>query len=278
MTGTTRRPRPTRSTTTSSSRKCRAGLPAIQFADVDGVNVAGGSGENRFVLVGVTGGKSVVLEGGPKRDRFEVNPIGGDLDFIDGSLLALGGGDFDVMTVNDAGNVGSATYTLDNGLFWPELLRSGSNTIVGYLDLDGVVVDGGGGNADTATWKVESVPEGTSVNLEGGPARNVFYVSPSAENLDTIQGILVVYGNTRTDDSITVYDRANPFAATYGIQPGTIKRTNPAEVIVTHSNIERATLQGSNVSSTYEIQQTGVGRTVDLSGAPGTTPSTSARS
>ena len=90
------------------------------------MDVGGGSGENTYKVVGVTGGKSVVLEGGSRRDRFEVDPIGGDLDFIDGSLLALGGGDFDVMTVNDAGNLGSATYTLADGFLSHELTRSGS--------------------------------------------------------------------------------------------------------------------------------------------------------
>jgi Ca2+-binding RTX toxin-like protein len=96
------------------------------------------------------------------------------------------------------------------------------------------------------TVNVVSTPAGTLSKVDGGSGNDTFDLSPTAHNLDAVQGLVTIKGGGGSD-ALVANDQANPAAATYILSStgslSTLTRTGAAAVSFDPS-VRSVTLRG----------------------------------
>jgi hypothetical protein len=195
-----------------------------------------------------TSGPLTVNEAGSAAISVVVSPTAMNLNNIQGTVTVTGNsGQNDTLTLHDDNNNTAQTYTLNAG----SISRTGMAGHINYGSFSGFVyvnaygisagsiVNVGGTIAHSLTTvgvaagnntvNVEAVGPLSSVLVsEGGSADISVVVSPTAKNLNNIQGTVTVTGNGGQNDTLTLHDDNNNTAQTYTLNAGSIGRTGMA--------------------------------------------------
>jgi hypothetical protein len=181
---------------------------------VTAVNVNGGGGNDTVNVESIPLGVAVTVTLGSGNDAVNVCPTGQNLDAIQGGLT-IHGGRLSTLTANDQAN--------PNNQLTQDFLTATTLTRIGEtydsstgslfffdasISFDGLAqVTLNTGGVSNSVF-IESTAFGTTTSVNADPDNVLIDVSAQAENLDNLQGPLVVYGNGA--DALVVNDQANP--------------------------------------------------------------------
>jgi hypothetical protein len=162
--------------------------------------------------------------------------VGGQLQII-GDQLGSNYNDF--ITVDENGHGGVyATLNGEQVGFDPGQITS-------------IVIFPGGGNN---TVYINKTLAGVPVTIDGGSGNDSYYLAPSTDFLDNIQGTVTINGGSGTN-TVTVEDQNDTFNGdTYTIATGSIQRT--AEALISYSGVSSVTVNGGSANITYDINST----------------------
>jgi hypothetical protein len=222
----------------------------------------------------------------------DISPTAMNLDNIQGPVTVVGSGGRTLLNqgnliVNDQAYPFAAAYATDGGslsradLNYPTIGTTGT---ISYSGLDSVTLNG---TAYIGQWTVantESMATTTihpgngplhevdvlattgSLNLELGTGANEVNVSPTAQNLETIQGSLMVNG--MGSGILTLDDLANPWAYTYTLTDSSVSRSSVAGI--DYSGLSDIALNGGRgLGRTYEVTNTAGRATTTVNTANG---------
>jgi hypothetical protein len=244
----------------------RAGAATIWHSSSDKVQLVGTSGGARYEVAGNGYGASTTLIGGQGDDTFDIDPTYMDLYDIQGSLTIVGAAGHDTLNLNDQNDPGDGTYSVTSST----ISRVGAGTVT-YSSVESVNLYGGPGNG---TYNIEGTPTGTFLSVQGGSGNETFNISPAAQNLDNIQGMVSVNGGSG-QDTANVYDGRNARPVTYGVDTDTftysssiVTRTGAAAVSF-DSNVEGLNLYGGGGDDLYDIEGTASRTPVAIRGGVG---------
>jgi autotransporter-associated beta strand protein len=270
----------------------RSGSSTITYSDgINFVNVNGGAGANTYNVNGTefgftttlntgTGADTInvesvnrgnfnIIENGSGNDTVNVSGAARNLNNLPGLLAVSGNGGTDALIVNDQNNATAQTYSVSD----TAIGRVGIPGSIFYGRMNVVTLNGGNG-ADTYvitntgalnlttvntgtgndTVNVEAVTRALTIN-EQGSGNDTVNVSPSARNLNDIQNVLAITGNSGTN-TLTVNDQNNATAQTYSVSDTAIGRVGiPGSIFYGRMNV--VTLNGGNGADTYVITNTG---------------------
>jgi CubicO group peptidase (beta-lactamase class C family) len=143
-------------------------------------------------------------------DTFHVG--NGDVDSIGSEPVLRGGGDSDALYINDQDDLGNDTYTVTvNQVSKPGFLLL-------YDTMELLTLNAG---ADNNTINIHSTTIGTPVVVNAGAGGDLIHISPTAQNLSFITGLVTVNGQQGVD---TVFLRDDLFALG-GFFPYTLTRS-----------------------------------------------------
>src|SRR5262249_2503385 len=148
------------------------------------------------------------VNGGPSNDTFTVSPSDKNLDKIDGTLIVNGGGGTDALTANDQNNSANTAYAINP----TSPSRTGAATI-GRFGVEGLNRIGGSGSN---TYDVNTTISPTPVTITAGAANDGLILSPTARNLNAIQGA-VSFNGGGGNDGVTADDQNGTAATTYTV-------------------------------------------------------------
>jgi hypothetical protein len=170
----------------------------------------------------------VAILAGNGNDTFNVSPTAKNLANIKGPLTVWGMGGSNSLNVFDQNDSTASTYTITSS----SVTRSGSAAI-SYASVNAVNLDGGSNND---TYDVDSTASGTPVSIIGGGGNNLYQISPSAENLNTIQGNVSIEGGSGTN-TLIVYDQNYTGLFDYSVTSSSVTRGGAATI--TFSSIQQ---------------------------------------
>ncbi len=94
----------------------------------------------------------------------------------------------------------------------------------------------------------------TTVNaVSGNPA--IVELSPTAQNLDTIQGAVTVNGAAASGSELEIHDQTHAAATTYALTASSVAR--PGAVTITYSTMSLITVNGGSGANAYNVSNTG---------------------
>jgi hypothetical protein len=171
---------------------------------VQHVAIYGGAGNSSgtgmiYNVDATAAGTPVAIFGGNGNDTFNLTPTSKFLDNIAGALTLDGGTGSDMLNVFDQNDTFADTYTITSST----VTRSFMMGLVTYLDMEGLVCQGGSGND---VYYVESTAARTPVTINAGAGNNHFYVGFSSGFLDAFQGALTLNCQPTSTTLIDVYD------------------------------------------------------------------------
>jgi hypothetical protein len=191
----------------------------INFAQVTGLTLNIGSGTDVVNVESTPLAMTIV--GGAGADTFNVAPSSQKLDGINGILSFQAGRGGATLTVNDQANPftskgpfsPSTSYvvagsSLTRTVFFP-VTHGQSTTTITYAGLTNVTLNA----ANNAPNSVDVESTSILTTVVGGAATGQINVTPTAQNLDSIVGGLIVSGL----GALNVYDQANPHGAATGV-------------------------------------------------------------
>jgi hypothetical protein len=256
------------------------------------VTVNGGSGANTYV-VNATGAltrttintgngndavnvaattRPLTINQGVGGGIINVSPSDHNLANILGAITANGGtAGLDVLNVNDQANAANTTYTLTatsvmrprtGGVFYNNLLNniavdggSGTNsyTVTGTGAVNATTLNTGDGVNDTID--VEAINNSRSLTVNEGAGGDAVNVSPASQDLNTIQGFLVVNGGAGVNP-LTINDQNNSASQTYTMTGASVTRTGSAGILF-GTLMDSVTLNGGAGADTYNVTGTG---------------------
>jgi autotransporter-associated beta strand protein len=139
-----------------------------------------------------------------------------------------------LLSVNDQGTTTAKTYTLTA----TAVTRSGGPTI-NYGSLGSLILNGGsGGN----TFNIESTAAGTATTVEAGTGNDTVSISPSATNLNTIQGAVTINGNSGSD-TLVVNDQFDTADQTDSLTATALNRSG---VAISFASMSTVTFNGGS--------------------------------
>jgi hypothetical protein len=171
---------------------------------VQHVAIYGGAGDSSgtgmiYNVHATAPGTAVAIFGGNGTDTFNLAPTSKFLDNIQGALTLDGGTGSDMLNVFDQNDTFADTYTITSST----VTRSGPMGLVTYLDMEGLVCQGGSAND---FYYVESTAARTPVTINAGAGNNQFYLGFYSGFLDDFQGALTLNCNPSSNTFIAVYD------------------------------------------------------------------------
>ncbi len=199
----------------------RAGSTAITFSRIQNVVLnasPGGSGGPTYVDVqGTAAGTTLTVNAGILSD-ISIQNAGNTLDDVQGPVV-VNGQVGDPFSVNDLGTALGHTYRLQAmpsiSPTANRLTRSGAASIT-YTGLNSLQMTGGVG---ANVFNVESLADNFVTRIYGGGGLDVFKLSPQAQDLDNLSGILDLEGEfpgqTTANASLTLNDQSHTAARTW---------------------------------------------------------------
>lgn len=163
----------------------------VRYSHLDSLTVNGGRGNDVITVssTATTPGATTLtrVDGGEGNDRINAGP---NLDGIRAALTAIGGLDFDVLTLNDTAKIGQVNFSIS-----ATQVVNGTDTIRSFA---GVAYDG----------------TSERLNVQDGPGRHTFAVAPS---LDTEYMLL---GRGLINDLLDLDTTATTGATRVTVAPG----------------------------------------------------------
>jgi hypothetical protein len=98
--------------------------------------------------------------------------------------------------------------------------------------------------------QIEDTVPGTLVTVNDGNGNDPVYLSPTAMNLDTIQGPVTVHGGSAANNALVFNDQNNVAHTTYTVTGATVTRTGSAPVSYSNTNVP---IVGGSGNDTYRI-------------------------
>jgi hypothetical protein len=224
------------------------------WASINQIVINGQDGNDQIFIESDPPGVPVTVNGGGGDDTIDLagyffEPTWGprDLAFLASRTTVDGGSGNNTIFLSDQAG-GSATTTIDSTTI------SQTSSGFGGLTYSSVAeVDYTGSNLRN-TYDVESTPINTTVTLELGDGTNDVTISPTAQNLDGIQGPVTVDGNGGTPQ-LTVDDQADAYSRTHTVTSSSVTRTSAATV--SYFNLPKVTLNGASAAAqTYDVSST----------------------
>jgi hypothetical protein len=267
----------------------------IHFAvsDVAAINIDSGSNVNTFAVnvsstthffgttlntrngndtvnVEATKGPLTVNEGSGAV-TVNVSPSAHNLNTIQGTVTISGGSGTDTLVLNDASSTANQTYTLTA----MSASRTGAADINFGSLMNYVTLNGGGHGTNTYTVTGTGAINETRLNLGGdnvtvnventtsykpltvveGSSPVTVNISPSARNLDSIQGGVTISTGTGAE-TLVVYDQNNAANQSYTLAATSVTRTGAAAVNFA-PQMNYVTLNGGSGNNTYSVTGTG---------------------
>jgi hypothetical protein len=169
-------------------------------------------------------------------------------------------------TLTVVGTPGDDSITIrsmaDNTDFM-EVLVNGRREYAGlWSALTGITVAATAGND---TVNIEDTAAGVPVTVNLGDGTDGVNLSPTAQNLSTIQGNVSINGQAGT--TLTCYDQNNSAGQTYTITAATVARSGLA--LITYAGVGSLVLNGSSGGNTFTVQSTSSGTAMTLDGGAG---------
>jgi hypothetical protein len=262
---------------------CDSSINTVNYDDngvntnVNGVIIADSTFDSFQINIGTGGGTVNLLEalhsGGISEVGFgnvtvNVSPTVHNLDSI-APLNITGGSGVDALVVNDQANSNPHTYAMTatsvsrgNPINFGTLMNfvtvnggGGANTynITGTGGINLTTLNTGSGND---TINVENTNSGRPLAVnEGGSGNDTVNVSPSARNLNNVQGNVTITGNAGFD-RLFVDDQNISTARSYTVTATSISRTSSG-TITFGTLMNFVELNGGSGANTYSITGTG---------------------
>ncbi len=242
---------------------------------VNGVNVADPTFNMMQINIGTGGGVVNLLqttrpanvnEVGSGNVAVNISPTIANLNSIAGVIIT-GGSGVDSLVINDQADAAAGeTYTITatsinrfNPINFGTLMRfvtlNGSNgtdtyNVTGAGGIDLTTINTGSGNN---LINVENTTHPLTIH-ESGTGSDTVNVSPTAKNLNNIQGTVTVNGNSGFD-TLNINDQNNATGRSYTLAAASIARTGSAPINFTLMNV--VTLNGGSGSNAYTVTGTG---------------------
>jgi len=173
-------------------------LGSFTYANFATLRIEASAGNNVFNIISSAAGTPIGINGNGGNDTFNVTATdGAGRASILGQLFLTGGNGNNALVVNSSADPNGIGYTIDAGRITP----LGSADI--YYSVKSLTVNTGPG---PDLFNIAGTNITTILNTGGGA--DVINVTPQGQNLDTIQALLTVNGNSAS--SLTVNDQNNP--------------------------------------------------------------------
>lgn len=235
--------------TVTSTTVTRTGVPVVTYDTIQAVTVDGaavGSTYNVTSTANVMSAAGVstvtTLNGGIGGDKFNVAPVGMDLDLIAGELVANGGSGRDTLTIRDSADATARDYFVSSASVNRD---DGEAARIGYSSISTLNLFGASAGSD---YFVTGTASGTSTVLTGGAGNDHFAAAAFVRDLDVLDGALRVNGGTGTD-TLTMDDQFDATARTWTMSGTVITRSGAASV--TRSSVETTTVYGGDGNDTF---------------------------
>ena len=264
----------------TSSTVTRTGAAPITYSSPNHVNLYDGSGNNIGNIESTAVASPLTVWGGNGNETFNVSPTAQNLDTLLSSVTINAVAGPSTLNVNDTKNAQANTWTLSTKTVFTEgfagtydtIVRSGWSSELDFeAPLSGIdkgtgklVVNGGNGND---TYNVEGTKPGIAVTLQGGSGNDTYNISPTAKDLDNIQGNVGISGGLGAN-TLNIFDGSNSNAVTYSVTSSTVTRTGSATISY-NSLTENLTLDGGSANDTYNIESTSASTPVHVNGGTG---------
>jgi hypothetical protein len=209
-----------------------------------------GGGNDLVNIEATAPGVAVTVDLGYANGTVNISPSAKDLDTIQGSVSVNGGTGADVLNIDDQNDPYQVRYSITSST-----VHSSNAAPISYSSMSRVNLYGGNAEESLSggdTYNIESTVSGTATSIGGGDPDDVFNNSPSAKNLDNIQGSLSIAGPepTRwTGDTLNVYDQNFATTTTYSLTSSTITRSGAAQI--SYASQEKVDLYGGSGSDSY---------------------------
>jgi hypothetical protein len=165
------------------------------------------------------------------------------------------------------GTPGDDTITVrsmtDNNDF-VEVLVNGQREYAGlWSGLTGITIAATAGND---TINIEDIAAGVPVTIYLGDGTDFVNLSPTARNLNAIQGNVTINGQAGT--ALTCNDQSDSAGQTYTITATTIARSG--STLIAYAGVGSLVLNGSSGGNTFTVQATSAGTAMTINGGGGT--------
>jgi hypothetical protein len=203
----------------------------ISYSGLSGITLyAGSKAANTINAQDVLAGTPVTVTAGTLGDTINVgsprdpspaDPAASSLANIQGLLTVHGAGSAS-LNVNDGSTATGQDYTLwADHIDWAPQGTSPAPTHIKYDGVAKLVINGSTGSD---TYNVESAQAGTPVTISAAAGATI-NVSPTAHNLDNVQGSLTFHGPASGSATLNVDDQATTSSTTWTRTPGSITRS-----------------------------------------------------
>jgi Ca2+-binding RTX toxin-like protein len=226
------------------------------------VTVNAGTNGDTVRVEGTAADTTTVVAAGGGPDVIEVGTAAAGLAAVAGPVSVTGGAATDTLAVHDQGNAGSSEYILTA----TTIERPGRPTIT-FGDAAGptenVTLRAASGGS---TVRVRSVGLGTTLTVEGGTGTDAVAVGSEANDLDAVDGTLVVRGNGGTSDTLTLNDqtRAQP-QMTYTVRATSV--TAPSAPTISYETLEGLIVNGGRgMNPVFNVEGTATATPVTING------------
>ncbi len=254
----------------------------VQFnkGAISGVDIITKGGDNTVNIDATAPNVPVSIDMLGGNGTVNINPGGEDLGAIQGNVDVTGGNDSDVLNIFDTSNPSQVTYSVTSST----MTRTGAAPI-SYASLGQVNLYTGQGNN---TCNIESTKQGTALSVYGGDGDETFNVTPTAENLDSLQSNVTIAAGGGGSSTLNVDDNTNSQASTWtlstkSVQDGliatnydTLARSGwsyeldfEAPIVGLDTGTNKVVLDGGTGNNTYNIEKTAQGTAVTVQGGTG---------
>jgi hypothetical protein len=228
------------------------GAHTLAFASFETLN--GGSDADTFNLLKSDPSAPLTLNGNDGNDTFTAT----NWDNLQGDVTMNGGAGVNTLAVDDTAKSTPVFYTVES----TDLQRENGGTLY-YADMATISVDAGSGDGNAIN--VESTPTGASVTVTGGAGHNDFQVSQVANNLDALQGDLILAAGSPTD-TLTVNDQLNPNDSSYAVSDTSLTRTGAAAITLI-GNFDQLVASGGSGVNVFDVRPS-LHSTITVDGGP----------
>jgi hypothetical protein len=241
-----------------------------------------GNGNDVVNITATSASRPLAVREGSGTVIVNVSPAAHNLDAIQGAVTVDGGTGTDTLNVNDQSHNISATYTLTAS----SVARPGAATITyGSLPMNFVNVNVGGGHntcnvtntgalnlttlntvaAADAVINVEATAPSRALTIqENGGGEGSVNFSPTAHNLDAIQGTVTV-NPVSGFANVVANDQAHTANTTYTQSGATLTRSGAATINYGPSpGLNVVTVNGGSGANTYNVTDTKATRLTTL--------------
>jgi hypothetical protein len=212
--------------TDSSVSRTSGGVGTINYSNIQNLKVYVGTATEVVNVPSTAAGTTTIILGGSGNDTINIGAPG---LFNHGPTLVDGQVGHCVLNINDQPDALAQTYQITS----TAVTRTGEANSISYSHIANLALSVGYG---TEVVNVPSTAAGTTTSIFCGSGFDTVNVSPSAHNLDAIQGPLTINGGAGVD-FLNLFDQAKQFTmfpGTYAVSATFVGRTGAAAITYNH--------------------------------------------